>query len=546
MNLQTERIEKHKAQFTIEIESDQLDEAKRQAARKISRQVRIKGFRKGKAPYRLVAQYVGEGAILEEALEALGDNLYKRALEESEIVPYGPGAFEDFTLEPTPTFTFSVPLQPEVDLKDYLDVRLDFEAPTVTEEQLDEALRQLQMNAVEVVDEDVRLTAAGNRVTIGVESEFIDGEAPEDFSESELQAAEDEPQATDSDATDSQEADDTVPVVPKKGDTFVQDDHTVIILDPNEDPFVHGFVEHLIDVEIGSDVEFELTIPDDDVDEGIAGRRVSFLVTLKSAEEIAIPELDDEFARRACRGRGDEERDLAGFRAVIRAELERTELDNAKNDYVERVLSEMVDGAEIEYPEVMLDEQIDGMLGEFEANLKQRGVKLEDYLRITETSNDDLREQYREPARHSLRHTLVLRELVSAQKIDVSDDDIEARLEHVIAGYGTNHAIRQMFDTPQMKGNIGNELMMSFVNAHLYAIGRGASADAEVEELKGQMAADAERARERRERRQRYAAEDEAAPAESKADEARPDAETDAVDDDDSIIGAATVQDGID
>ena len=541
MNLQTERIENHKAQFTIEIETEQLDEAKRRAARKISREVRIKGFRKGKAPYRLVAQYVGEGAILEEALEALGDNLYKRALEESEIVPYGPGAFEDFSLEPTPTFTFSVPLQPEVDLKDYLDVRLEFEAPTVSDEQLDEALRQLQLNALEVVDEDVRLTAPGHRVTIAVDSEFIDGDAQEDASEIAPRATEDEPPAADSEETESQAADETVPVVPKKGDTFVKDDNTVIILDPNEDPFVHGFVEHLIDVEIGSDVEFELTIPDDDADDGIAGRQVSFLVTIKGAEEIAIPELDDDFARRASRSRGDEEQDLDGFRAMIEADLERTQLDQAKSEYTELVLAEIVDGAVIEFPDMMLDEQTDGMIRDFEANLQQRGVKLEDYLRMTNTSDADLREQYRDPATSSLRQSLVLRELVSAQAIEISDDDIEARLEHVIAGYGTSDAIRKLFDTPQMKGNIRNELMMSYVDAHLFAIGRGAAPEAEIEALKGRMAADAERARERNERVQRYAAEEEAqdetdeddAPAVNAAAEDRLDLESGAENDDD-------------
>ena len=548
MNLQTERIENHKAQFTIEIETEQLDEAKRRAARKISREVRIKGFRKGKAPYRLVAQYVGEGAILEEALEALGDNLYKRALEESEIVPYGPGAFEDFTLEPTPTFTFSVPLQPEVDLKDYLDVRLEFEAPSVSDEQIDEALRQMQLNALEVVDEDVRLTAPGHRVTIAVESEFIDGDPQEDASEIAPRAAEDEPPAADPEGTESQAADATVPVVPKKGDTFVKDDNTVIILDPNEDPFVHGFVEHLIDVEIGSDVEFELTIPDDDADAGIAGRQVSFLVTIKGAEEIAIPELDDDFARHASRSRGDEEQDLAGFRAMIEADLERSQLDQAKSEYTELVLAEIVDGAVIEFPEVMLDEQTDGMIRDFEANLQQRGVKLEDYLRMTNTSDADLREQYREPATSSLRQSLVLRELVSAQAIEISDDDIEARLEHVIAGYGTSDAIRKLFDTPQMRGNIRNELMMSYVDAHLFAIGRGAAPEAEIEALKGRMAADAERARERNERVQRYAAEEEAqnetdedaAPAVNAAAEDRPDLESGAEYDDDH--NAATAQ----
>ena len=160
MNLRTERIDNHRAQFTIEIESNQLEDAKRKAARKISRQVRIKGFRKGKAPYGLVVKHVGEGAVLEEALEDLGDALYKQALDESEVTPYGPGAFEDFKLDPAPTFMFSVPLQPEVDLKDYQDVRLDFEEPTVTESQIDAALKQMRLAQIEVLDEESRVDGA--------------------------------------------------------------------------------------------------------------------------------------------------------------------------------------------------------------------------------------------------------------------------------------------------------------------------------------------------------------------------------------------------
>lgn len=511
MNLQTERIDNHKAQFTIEIETDQLEEAKRQAARKISREVRIKGFRKGKAPYRLVAQYVGEGAILEEALDALGDGLYKRALEESEVVPYGPGAFKDFKLAPAPTLIFTVPLQPEVDLQDYLSVRLDFEAPEVSADEVDEALKQLQMRAVEVVDGNVSVAEAGNRVTIAVDSEFVDGEAQDEPTEDTLTGAADDALTADADDPDDQAADETVPVTPKKGDTFVNDDNTVIILDPNEDPFVHGFVENLIGVELGSDVEFELTIPDDDADEGIAGRRVSFVVTLNSIEAIAIPELDDEFARRMSRSRGEEESNLVGLRATIQADMERSQLESSKSEYADKVLQQIVQGAEIVYPELMLDEQIDGMIRESEGNLKQRGISLDDYLRMTNSTSDDLREQYREPGTQSLRQSLALRELVSAQEIEIGDEEIEARLDNVIAGYGTSDAIRKLFDTPQMKGNIRNELMMSHIHAHLFAIGRGEDGAVVVEDVKAQMAADADRTRERSERAQRYAAEDEAA-----------------------------------
>ena len=418
LNLTTERIENHRAQLTVEIESEELEDAKRKAARKISRQVRIKGFRKGKAPYRLVAQAVGEGAILEEALETLGDNLYKRALEESEVVPYGPGAFDDFQLEPAPTFIFTVPLQPEVDLKAYHEVRIDFEAPEVSGDEVDQALKQLQLRAVEVLDDSVDVAAPGNRVTIAVDSEFVDGEpqddAADDDSESDVQdgledaGADDEAEDTEADT----EADRQAPYIPRQGDTFVSDENATIILDPNEDPFTHGFVEQLIGVELGATVEFELTIPDDDADETIIGRRVQFDVTLNKIESIAIPELDDEFARRVSRNRGDLELDLAGLSASTREELERSALSQAKSEYCNQVLEAIVAGAEIDYPDVMLDQQIDGMIGEFERNLAQQRISLDDYYRLTSSTEEELREQHREGAANSLRHSLVLREIV--------------------------------------------------------------------------------------------------------------------------------------
>ena len=522
MNLQTERIENHRAQFTIEIETDQLEDAKRQAARKISRQVRIKGFRKGKAPYKLVLQRVGEGAVLEEALEDLGDALYKQALDESEVVPYGPGAFEDFKLEPAPTFVFSVPLQPEVDLKDYLDVRLDFDEPVVTDGEVDDALKQMRMRQVEVLDEKIEVTAPGHRVTIAVDSEFVDGDPPEEAADA---PAEDALTLADDENSEPDEAQaEPTPYVPKKGETFVKDENTQIILDPNQDPFVHGFVGNLIGVERGSDVEFELTIPDDDAEETIIGRRVSFIVTIKDIEAISIPELDDEFARQVSRDRGDEELDAAALRQSVRDDLQRTALENARSQYSASVLQQIVEGAEIEYPDLMLDEHIDEMIREFEGNLKQQRLNLEEYLRLTNSSKEELREQYRERATYSLRQSLVLRELVSAQEIEVTDDDIAMRLENVIAGYGTSPEIRKLFDSPQMRGNIRNELVMNYINAHLAAIGRGQDPAVAIEELQSRTAADAERARQRSERLRRYRQEDAASDDESSSENAAADA----------------------
>lgn len=506
MNLQTERIENHRAQFTIEIESDQLEDAKRKAARKISRQVRIKGFRKGKAPYGLVVRQVGEGAVLEEALDDLGDVLYKQALDESDVTPYGPGAFEDFQLEPAPTFVFSVPLQPEVDLQDYQDVRLDFEEPAISESEIDATLKQMQLQQIEVLDEEVEVAGPGHRVTIAVDSEFVDGDPPDDEADALI---EDALTAESDEADESAVADeDPAPYIPKKGDTFINDDHTQIILDPNEDPFIHGFVGYLIGAERGSDVQFELTIPDDDAEETIIGRRVSFVVTIKDIEAISIPELDDEFARRNSRERGDEELDLAGFRQSVHDDLARAALDNARSQYSAEVLEKIVEGADIEYPDLMLTEQIDAMIAELEGNLKQQRFNVEDYLRITNTTMDDLREQHRESAVHSLRQNLVLRELARVQDIKISDEALELRLNSVIAGLGTSPEIRKLFDTPQMRDNIRNELVMNHLHAHLVAIGMGEDPSALIEDMESRAAADTERARERRERLRRYLVED--------------------------------------
>ena len=529
MNLTTERIENHRAQLTVEIETEELEDAKRTAARKISRQVRIKGFRKGKAPYRLVAQTVGEGAILEEAVETLGDNLYKQALEESQVAPYGPGAFDNFQLEPAPTFVFSVPLQPEVDLKAYQDVRLDFDLPDVSDDEVEQALKQLQQRAVEVLDDSVAVAATGHRVTIAVESEFVDGEPQDDSAEGDgdaglqdgltsANASEDDDPA-DADADDPADDDQPAPYIPRKGDSFVSDENATIILDPNEDPFTHGFVECLIGVELGATVEFELTIPDDDADETIIGRRVSFDVTLNKIEAISIPDLDDEFARRVSRNRGDMELDMAGLRAVTKEELSRSALSQAKSEYCNRVLEEIVAGAEIDFPDMMLDQQIDGMISEFERNLSQQRISLDDYYRLTNSDKDELRARHRESAENSLRHSLVLREIVSAQDITIGDEDIEARLEAVMSGYGSSPEIRKLFDTPEMRDNMRQDLVMSHANEHLYAIGRGEDPAAAVEAMRKQNAEEAQRASERRERLLQYQAEDEAAAASLESEE---------------------------
>ncbi len=508
LNLQTERIENHRAQLTIEIEEDQLASAKQKAARQISQRVRIKGFRKGKAPYRIVAQHVGEAAILEEAIDSLGEELYKQALEESEVNSYGPGAFEDFKLEPAPTFVFTVPLQPEVELNNYQDVRIDFEEPEVPDELVDEALQRLRLLDLEVLDDQCEVAELGNRVTLSVDSEFLDGEEPDDdepdFVDDETDQSDDNDDADgETDEVDWNE-DDDLPYVPRKGDTFVHDENAIVILDPSEDPFLDGFVEAIVGAELGSDIEFELTVPDDDADKTIANRQVYFVVTVKKIESIRIPDLDDAFAEKSSKNRGAELMDIAALRENARADMERMALDQAKSDYSGQVLEQIIAGAEIHYPELLLEDRIDALVEEFAEELKRKNFRLEDYYRYSGETVESLRLRFQERATQALEESLVIMELIKEEEVEVGDEHLDLRMDLAVAGLGNRAEVRKIIDTPEMRANHHSDLIMSQVNERLWAIGRGEDPDEAVDSYFEQLRDDLILARESYERLQGY------------------------------------------
>lgn len=475
LNLQTERRDNHKAQLTVEVEAVQFDDAKRKAARRISRRVRIKGFRKGKAPYRLVAQYVGEAAIIEEAVELLGSDIYPQALKESEIIPYGPGSLEDFKMEPAPTFTFSVALQPEVDLKDFADVRLDFEAPLVTDEAVDEALEKMRLRAIEVLDDELDRAAAGNRVTVDVHSEFSDGDEAEE---------------------DDEERDDDAPA-PRKGDEFLHQRDLKLILDPEKARIMDGFAEALIGAELGADVEFELTVPQDEGYEAVAGRKVAFDVKIKQIEAIRVPALDDELARKVGEDRGDVIHNLDELRQAEREELEQDAFEDARREYSEEVLEEIIEGADVAFPAEMLEEYIDDLLDGLDQDLQRQGMNLENFIRITGTARETLREEYRDRAAASLRRDLTLRELAAVQDVEISNEQVEESLDGIIGGLGDGDRYRNFFDTPQMRRNIASRLLMDQIRTHLCAIGQGEDFDKALEEHEARTKADNEKRRQR-------------------------------------------------
>ncbi|MDX1992972.1 MAG: trigger factor [bacterium] len=451
MNIQTERLEDHKARFTVEIEPERLDNAKKAAARALAKRVSIPGFRKGKAPYHLVVQYLGENNILQDALDELSQEIYRETIGQADIEPYGPGSWDDFKLEPSPTFIYTVPLQPTVTLGDYRSVRMPFEVPPVEDDQVDEAMRRLQEQEA-LVEESARPVEIGNRVTIDIHSHFTD-----------------DPKPVEGDAAESSESE-----APPKGMEFVHQHDGQINLGADDEPIMTGFKAAILGANAGQELEFELTVPEDEEDfSDIAGRKIEFHVTVKKIENVTLPALNDDFAARVTQSE-EKPLTLLELRMRMRENLQNAVERQARERYANEALQEMVKQSTVSYPDAMVQEQIDAMVKDIERRLQQQSLSLDAYYRLTGRTAEQLREDYRESAVSTIKRTLVLREIVNAERVDVSEDEINKRIDELAASFGEQaEAFRGIFDTPNMRNSILNELLEQNVMNRVIAIARG-------------------------------------------------------------------------
>ncbi len=456
MNIQTERLDNHKARFTVTIDTARLEQAKQSAARKLSQRVNIPGFRKGKAPYRIIQQYFGDAAILEDAIELLGNDLYKQALDESGIDPYGPGALEDFKIEPEPSLTFVVPLQPTVDLGDYRSIRMEFSVPEVEDVQVDRAMRRL-LEDYALVEESRQPVALGNRVTMELYAATIE----EDEESASAEHGEEHDHEHDHDHG-------------LGGNEFIHEHQAVFSFDPESEEPVPGFREALIGATVDEERVFELTYPDDEKEyEELAGKRARFKAIIRKIEVVTLPTLNDEFAARVTE-KEEKPLTLLELRMRMRENLQQAVERNQKSRFATEVLDKLVEQATIAYPEEMIDDQSERYLERLDQDFRRQGLTLDDYMKITNKDRDALKREYHDIAVRTVKRSLVLREVMRAESIEVSDEMIDSELDRMLSQFGEQRsAMRPYFDTPDMRGNIREDLLQQSVMDRIVAIARG-------------------------------------------------------------------------
>lgn len=403
MNVETERLDTQEAMLTVSVEAAELEKAKRRAAKRLAQRVNIPGFRKGKAPYARVLQLLGEGAIFEEALEDLGQQVYSEALDESGLNPYAPGTLENVETDPELVLSFKVPLQPEIDLGNYREVRVPFEKPQVTDEAVKEVLEDLRVRRA-IVEPVTRAANWGDVATLDLFGELLpEGqEAPDEEAE----------------------------VAPEN--LLIDEEAFELVLDRERD-FLPGFAEQIVGLSAGDDKTFTLDVPEDFENEQMRGRRAAFDVTVESVSARTLPTLNDTFAADVTDGKHET---LLDLRMEVRRQLEEHAIHEAEGSYLDDVMEKVLEGAQLAYPPMMVEEYIDQMLDTMDQDLRQRGLTLEDYQRINGKTREELAADVAESAERRLRRALVLGKVVAEEELAPDDADLMAEMDEMVEQLG--------------------------------------------------------------------------------------------------------------
>ena len=380
MKVETERLENCQMALTIEVEEERTRQALRDAARRISRQAKIPGFRPGKAPYNVVARYLGKEALYQEIVDKLGDTIYKEALEQAGIEPFGQATLTDYQTEPL-VLKLVVPLRPVVELGDYRQIHLEAEEEAIREKQVNQALSRIQEQNTfwEPVE---RPAQWGDLAIVDIEG-TVRGEA----------------------------------VVENKG-------RELILKGDSSDP-VPGLSDKLLGMTVKEQRELTLTYPEDFEDGDLAGQQAQFKIYLQDLKQQVVPDIDDDLARTV----GNYET-LEDLKAELRRELQ----TKADEEFANRALAALVERAEIEFPLMMLEKETDDWLKEFDRGLKRQNLNLENYLAMRKVTEEEFRKQISPQIEERLKRSLALGKLAELEGLDIgSERVVDETLKRLVA-----------------------------------------------------------------------------------------------------------------
>lgn len=398
MKLTVERLPESQLLLDIVADEKEVNDAMDRAYRTVSRQVRVPGFRPGKAPRSVIDRLYGREIYMEEAHRVVVDKLYREAVKQEEIIPVGQPSVEITELEPL-SFKVTVPVFPVIDVGDYQSVRVEPRDASIDENDVDEVLARLQKsNSPWVAVEEERNPREGDQITI-------------DLSVTE----------------DGEEFDKPI------------EDAKFILGESNLFDQLRTVIEGM---KPGETAETEITFPEDDetINERVRGKTLAYTITLKGIEERPLAELNDEFAQTVA---GIDTLDK--LKEEIRADVHQGKTTETRNAVFSEIIDKIAEGATLELPAVMVDDAVEEEVKATGQRLAQQGLTLEAYLRMQGQTEEELREELRPGVARRLRNSLLLREIAEKEGIAVVDEDIDAEIDAISGGSENAQQLKDLY-----------------------------------------------------------------------------------------------------
>ena len=389
MSLQVEKLEKNMAKLTVEVPAEQFEAALKTSYNKNKNKFNIPGFRKGKAPQAMIEKMYGVGVFYEDAVDEAINASYPDAAKESglEIVSRPEISIEQVEKGKSFIYVATVATKPEVTLGEYKGIEVEKAKPEVTDADVEAELKKVQEQNSRLVSVEDRAVADGDQTVIDFEG-FVDGKAFEGGK---------------------------------------AEDYTLVI---GSHSFIDTFEDQLIGKNIGEDVEVNVTFPAEYHAAELAGKPATFKVKIKEIKMKELPELNDEFASEVS-----EFETLDAYKEDVKNKLAETKQAQATAENENNVVQKVVDNAQMDIPAPMVDEQVRNMIEDYARRLQSQGISFDQYLQFTGSTIDQLQEQMRPQAELRLRTRLVLEAVVAAEKIEPSEELVEAEIKKMSENY---------------------------------------------------------------------------------------------------------------
>ena len=378
-----EKLSSNKVKLGFVVEPEKFEEGLKAAYNKMKGRIAIPGFRKGKAPMKVIENHYGESVFYEDAFDAIFPEIYQAALKEHDVqvVDRPELEVEQMGRGKELKFTVEVFVRPDVELGEYKHLGLVKTVDEVTDDDVNAEIERARDRASRWVEVDDRPAKLDDQVNIDYAG--FDGDV--------------------------------------QFDGGTAQGHELIL---GSGSFIPGFEDQLVGKSVGEECDVNVTFPEQYHAKELAGKPVVFKVKINGIREKEMPALDDEFVKEAS----ETANTVDEYKAEIRANLEKAADGRAESAFESELIEKISENAKVDIPDAMVEDQIDNMLRDMEMRMAYQGMKLDDYFKYTGQTREQVRDMYRDSARERVLTQLVLEAVKKAENIEATEEEIDAEM----------------------------------------------------------------------------------------------------------------------